>query len=313
MRLRISRPTAIAALVVTSAIVLAACSSSGGNSGGGTKGRLSGTSFNVGSKEFTENKILAQITADMLKNAGASVKTTSLTGSSTVRQALVKGDIDMYWEYTGTGWVNILGHTTSNVPANLYQKVAAEDKAQHNVAWLQPAPMNDTYAIATTKQFSSQNHITSMSEMATFVKNNPSQGEVCAASEFINRDDGLPGVEKVYNFHYSGVVQLDLGLIYSQVGKKCSFAEVFSTDGRIVANNLKVLNDDKNFFIKYNAALTMRQATLNKYPAIKDIMAPVSAALTNAEITKLNADVDVDGKTIPNVAKQWLTSKGFLS
>ena len=67
---------------------------------------------------------------------------------------MIKGDIDMYWEYTGTGWVNILGHTTTNVPTDLYQKVAAEDKAKHNVAWLKPAPMNDTYAIATTKDFS---------------------------------------------------------------------------------------------------------------------------------------------------------------
>jgi len=100
--------------------------------------------------------------------------------------------------------------------------------------------------------------------------------------------------------------------VYTQVGKQCDFGEVFSTDGRVVANKLLILDDDKKFFVDYNAALTMRQETLDKYPAIADIMAPVSQALTNEEITKLNASVDVDGKKESDVAKQWLDDKHLL-
>jgi len=293
-------------------------STSGGGGGGGSSsagadagGKLKGASISVGSKEFTESKVLAQITMAVLKNAGADTKTASLSGSATVREALVKGDIGMYWEYTGTGWVNILGHTTSDVPTDLYQKVASEDKA-NKIAWLPPAPMNDTYRIAVTKDFGDKNSIATMSDAATYIKAHPDQGKVCAASEFINRDDGLPGLEKAYGFKFTKVIELDLGLVYTQIGKKCDFGEVFSTDGRIVANKLTIIEDDKKFFVDYNAALTVRQQVLDKYPAIAELMAPVSKALTNEEITKLNASVDVDGKKEADVAEQWLKDNKLI-
>jgi osmoprotectant transport system substrate-binding protein len=310
-----TRTRLAAAVIAALALLISACgndSGGGGSSTSGGGGKLSGASVTVGSKEFTESKILAQITIAVLKNAGAKVKDASLSGSATVRQALTSGDIDMYWEYTGTGWVNILGHTTTNVPKDLFAKVAAEDKA-HKVAWLPAAPMNDTYRIAVTKDFSDQKSLTTMSQAASYIKSNPDDGKVCAASEFINRDDGLPGLEKAYGFKFSDVVELDLGLVYTQIGDKCSFGEVFSTDGRIVANKLVTLDDDKKFFVDYNAALTVRQETLSKYPAIKSLMAPVSKALTDEEITKLNAKVDVDGETESDVAKQWLDDKKLLS
>ncbi len=315
MKARSAGVRIVFAMGVALALAVTGCgkssSGSGGGGGGGGGGKLSGASFNVGSKEFTESKVLAEITMDVLKNAGANVKASSLSGSATVRQALEKGDIDMYWEYTGTGWVNILGHTTTGVPADLYKQVAAEDKA-HKIAWLPPAPMNDTYRIAVAQDFADKNHIAKMSDAAAYIMANPGGAAVCAASEFINRDDGLPGLEKAYGLKFSKVVELDLGLVYTQVGKKCDFGEVFSTDGRVVANKLVILDDDKKFFVDYNAALTMRQETLDKYPAIADIMAPVSQALTNEEITKLNASVDVDGKKESDVAKQWLDDKHLL-
>ena len=313
MKARSARVRNVAAAGVGLALLLTGCGAgneTGG--GGGSDGKLAGASISVGSKEFTESKVLGEITMEVLKNAGADVKTSSLSGSATVREALVKGEVDMYWEYTGTGWVNILKHTTKDVPKDLYQQVAAEDKTKNKIAWLEPAPMNDTYRIAVTKDFADKNKLATMSEAAAYIKANPGNGIVCAASEFINRDDGLPGLQKAYAFEFAKVVELDLGLVYTQIGKKCDFGEVFSTDGRIVANNLVILDDDKKFFVDYNAALTMREETLVKYPAIADLMAPISKALTNEEITKLNASVDVDGEKESDVAKQWLEEKKLL-
>lgn len=282
----------------------------GGGEGEGEP--LAGAEFTVGSKEFTESVILGKITAQALEAAGATVTDqTGLTGSATVREALETGEIDMYWEYTGTGWVNILGNTTTDVPEDLYTEVAEAD-AENDIAWLEPAPMNDTYRIATTQQFAEENDIETMSDVASFVEENPDQGEVCAASEFINRDDGLPGLEEAYGFEFTEVVELDLGLIYTQVGDTCPFGEVFSTDGRIVANDLAVIEDDEDFFISYNAALTMRQETLEENPAIADIMAPISEALTDETITELNARVDVDGEEPEAVATDFLESNGFV-
>jgi osmoprotectant transport system substrate-binding protein len=317
-----SSPVHAAALLAALALSLAACGGGGSTvePGGGGEGSiagefdLSGATFDVGSKEFTESIVLGQITAQALAAARAEVSDqTGISGSATVREALLSDEIDMYWEYTGTGYVNILGNTTEDVPDDLYETVAEADAEQNDVAWLEPAPLNDTYRIATTQEFAEENDLETMSDVAEFVEANPDQGAVCAASEFINRDDGLPGLQDAYGFEFSKVVELDLGLIYTQIGDTCPFGEVFSTDGRIVANELAVLEDDEEFFIDYNAALTMRQETLEEHPQLAELFAPISEALTNEAITEMNAAVDVEGETAEAVAEEFLRSNGFIS
>jgi len=283
----------------------------GGGDGGGDAASLEGAELTVGAKEFTESKVLAQITAQALANAGATIDDSSLSGSATVREALEAGEIDMYWEYTGTGWVNILGNTTEDVPEDLFAAVAEADM-ENEIAWLPQAPMEDTYRIAVTSEFAEENSLATMSDAAAYIQENEADGTVCAASEFINRDDGLPGLEEAYGFEFSEVVELDLGLIYTQVGDTCNFGEVFSTDGRILSNELVVLEDDEEFFVKYNAALTLRQETLDEFPAIAEIMAPISEAITSEVITELNSLVDNDGETEEDVATQFLEDNGFL-
>ncbi len=314
------KPRTLAALGAAIALVLSGCggaeapSSPGdGGDGGGeaASSELDGASFLVGAKEFTESQVLAQITAAVLENAGAEIDDTALSGSATVREALESGEIDMYWEYTGTGWVNILGNTTEDVPEDLFAAVSEADAA-NDIAWLPAAPMNDTYRIAVKTEFAEAEGLASMSDAVAYIESNPDDGVVCAASEFINRDDGLPGLEEAYGFEFTDVVELDLGLIYTQVGGTCSFGEVFSTDGRIIANELTILEDDEAFFVDYNAALTMRQETLDEYPAIEELMAPISEALTDEAITDLNARVDVDGETQEDVARDWLEENGLL-
>lgn len=300
-----------AALAVALALSLAACGDDSG-SGDGT-GKLAGASLTVGSKEFTESIILGKITTFALEDAGAKVTDkTGISGSATVRAALESGDLDVYWDYTGTGWVNILGHTTEDVPADLYQKVAAEDLEKNKVAWLEPAPFENSYAIASTEEFAEANNVTTLSEAAAYVEGHPDDGAICAASEFINRDDGLPGLEKAYDMKYSKVVELDFNLIYSQLDKKCAFGEATTTDGRIISEKLQVLDDDKNFFIEYRGAVTMRQETLDEYPALKDILDAISKKLTNEQVTELNSKVDVDGEEPEDVAKAWLEDSDLI-
>lgn len=311
-------------LAAVAAMIMTGCGntdvSGGGDNGGKTAGGgsiaqyydLSGASVTVGSKEFTESKILGQITIAALQAAGAKVSDkTGISGTDTVRAALESGEIDMYWEYTGTGWVNILGHTTKNLPKDLYTAVADEDKT-NDVVWLPPAPFNDTYRIAAAADFAKKNNLTTMSDMAKYIKANPKEGTLCAASEFLNRDDGLPGLEKAYDFKFGTVKELDLNLIYPQVGKGCNFGEVFSTDARIVSNDLTVLQDDKKFFVEYNGALTVRKKVMDKYPDIAKIMNPISKLLTDDVITGLNSQVDNDGKREAVVAKAFLKKNGFI-
>ncbi|GAB3259393.1 ABC transporter substrate-binding protein [Arthrobacter pigmenti] len=306
----------LAAFAAILGLTLTACgngSGGGGGGGGDGDGPLAGAQLAVGSKEFTESKILGQITAVALEDAGADVtEKMGISGSATVREALESDEIDMYWDYTGTGWVNILGNTTENVPDDLYKAVKEADAQKNNIVWLEPAPFENTYRIAVQEEFAQQNDLANMSDAAEFIQDNPNEGAVCAASEFINRDDGLPGLEKFYNFEFSRVVELDLNLIYTQIGKECNFGEVFSTDARIASNNLTVLEDDKGFFVEYQGALTLRQETLKKHPAIEEIMAPISAALTDEVITELNGKVDTEGQLERDVAEEWLQSEGFI-
>src|SRR5699024_5806688 len=154
----------------------------------------------AGSKEFTESEVLSHITILALEDAGASITDqTGISGSATVRQALETGEVDFYWDYTGTGWVNILGNTTEDVPDDLFAAVSEEDQA-NDIAWLEPAQFENTYRIAVKEDFANENDLTTMSDSAEFIEENPDQGRVCAASEFINRDDGLPGMEEAYGF-----------------------------------------------------------------------------------------------------------------
>ncbi len=306
-----SKLSAAVGLSAATALLLSACGG-GGAEESPNEGLLEGVELISGSKEFTESVVLAQITALALEDAGASITDqTGISGSATVREALESGEVDFYWEYTGTGWVNILGNTTEDVPDDLFAAVSEEDQA-NEIAWLDPAQFENTYRIAMKEDFASENGIATMSDSAEFIEKNPDQARVCAASEFINRDDGLPGMEEAYGFEYAEVVELDLNLIYPQVGDACEFGEVFSTDARIAANDMVVLEDDKDFFVEYLGAMTLRQETLDEHPEIAEIMAPISEKLTDDLMMELNGRVDTDGEMPEDVAQDWLEENELI-
>ncbi len=292
----------------------------GGGGGGGDGVDLSGASFTVGSKEFTEQLILGQMTLQLLDNAGANVKDeTGITGTTNVRKALTSGQIDMYWDYTGTGWAELLGNEPADAAPEeqqLFDDVAAEDLKKNNIKWFALTSANDTYAIATSQETSDSLGVTSLSDLAKVANDSPSDATMCAASEFIDRSDGLPGVEKAYGFTFprDGLTEVDLGIVFTQVpkGDPCKFGEVFATDGRIPANQMVVLEDDKNYFVKYDLALTINNDVYTKYPQLEDLFNPVAEALTTEELQKLNAQVDVDGLPVEQVAQKWLQDKGFI-
>ena len=314
----------LSALVAAGALSLAACggSSSGGsanaaNAGGGAK-PLAGASFTVGSKDFSEQIILGEITIDLLKKNGADVTDkTNIKGSTSTRQALQSGDISMYWEYTGTGWITYLKNTKPIAdPKGQYDAVAKDDLAKNGIAWLDPAPLNNTYAFAVKKETADKLNVHSLSDLANLAKSDPKNATFCIESEFSTRDDGFPGMTKAYGIDVpkDNVKMLDTGVIYSETakGSTCNFGEVFATDGRIKSLGLVVLQDDKNFFPVYQPALTMKKETLDKYPALKDIFAPVAPKLTTEVMQQLNARADVDGDDPKVIAEDWLKQQGLL-
>jgi osmoprotectant transport system substrate-binding protein len=311
-------------LLALFALLVAAC---GGGGGGGQpqgdqpapqgESTLDGAELTVSSKEFTEQLILGAMTVQLLEDAGATVDDqTGIQGSSVVREALTSGQIDMYWEYTGTGWITHLGNTQP-IPDEREQYTAvAEADVANGITWLEPAALNNTYAIATNAQNAQETGITTLSDFAAWVQGNQPQATLCAAAEFLGRDDGYPGLERTYGFTIppNQISELELGLVYTSVGagEPCRFGEVFTTDGRIQSQNLVVFEDDRSFFPKYNASLNVRTDTLDQYPAIEQVVAPLTAALTNEAMLELNARVDVDGELPEDVAQDFLTQQGLI-
>jgi osmoprotectant transport system substrate-binding protein len=305
---------------ISAAAILAGTTACGGgsSSAGGSSGsmgeELKGASFTVSSKDFTESILLGKITEYLLQAHGAKfTDKTDIKGSVNTRNALTSSQVDMYWEYTGTAWITYQKNTKPiSDSTQQYQAVKTADAA-NGIAWLDAAPMNDTYAMATRAGEAGKLGMHSLSDLA---KLSPSDATYCLESEFSTRDDGFPGMTKAYGLT-AGKDQtkmLDTGVIYTETAKggTCNFGEVFATDGRISALKLTVLKDDKNFFPNYNAALTLKQSLLTKYPAIATIVNPVAAKLDDATMTELNAEVDAQGLPADQVAQDWLKKNGFI-
>lgn len=320
----VRRTTSMVAGATALTLTLAACGLGGSNSGGGGSDvkagsvdstALKGDSIAVGSKEFDEQLLLGQMTILMLKAASAKVSDkTNIQGSTATRNALKSSKTDVYWDYTGTGWITYLGHTKPIAnEQKQYEATKTEDLAKNKLVWGDPAPFNNTYAFATTDEFAKKNNITSMSDMATYVNSHP-KTTICVESEFAGRPDGFPGVVKTYGMKTSGKVKtLGTGVIYTQTDKgTCDFGEVFTTDGRIKALGLKPLVDNKKFFPLYNGAVVLRESTNKKYPNILKVLKPLSLKLTTAVMQELNTKVSEQGQTPNKVATDYLTKEGFI-
>jgi osmoprotectant transport system substrate-binding protein len=306
-------------------LVAAACGDDDGTTADGEaaveEGALDGVTVTVGSKEFTEQRILGNIAIVALEAAGATVNDeTGIEGTPAVRAALEAGEIDMYWEYTGTGWSAILGHEISEAPTDtqeLYEAVRDED-ADNDVVWLDPAPVNNTYAIASAPGVASGLGVTTLSDYAELVQSNPQEATLCAAAEFIVRDDGIPGMEQTYGFEMPGdlVEEMELGIIHTRLPQSdpCNFGEVFATDGQIVSNELEVLEDDQGAFPPYNVALNVRSDVYDEIGAtLEEIFNPIAALLTDDVLREMNARSADDPGFEDEIAEEFLRDNGLIN
>ncbi|MGW2082176.1 glycine betaine ABC transporter substrate-binding protein [Streptomyces sp. NPDC001939] len=278
---------------------------------------LKGADITVTSKEFTEQLILGAMMGIAFKAAGAEVlDRTGIQGSIGAREAIKSGDADGMYEYTGTAWITYLGHSTP-IPDPQAQWQAVHDADLKNgITWLPPSALNNTYALAMNEANFKKYGTKTLSDVAALAKKDPKAVTLCVESEFANRADGLPGMEKAYGMDIptANITQMDTGIIYTQAAKgTCTFGEVFTTDGRIKAMKLRVMADDKHFFPNYNAAPEMNTKSLEKYPAMAEVIEPITKKLNNTVAQELNAKVDVDGQDPHDVAKDWLVKEGFVT
>ncbi|WP_174186264.1 glycine betaine ABC transporter substrate-binding protein [Nocardia barduliensis] len=280
---------------------------------------LEGVRITVGSKDFTEQNILGYLIEFALSAAGADVRDlTNIQGSNSVRDAQLHGQIDLAYDYTGTGWINYLGNETP-VPDEIgqFEAVRDADLAEHGMVWAAMAPMNNTYALVMSARTAQETGVRTLSDYAGLVETDPAAASICVGTEFNVRQDGFPGLTRKYEID-AGKVRKQIvqdALVYQATadGRQCRFGSVAATDGRIPALNLVLLQDDRGFFPKYNAALVMRKSFADAHPQVVTVLAPISQRLTNEVITELNRQVDVDGREPADVARDWMVAQGFVT
>jgi len=268
----------------------------------------------VGGKAFTEQQVMTAMTAAILKAKGFTPDRKAGMGTAAVRSALENGQIDVYWEYTGTG-LGVFYKITDKFPSAeaAYQKIKELDAAK-GIVWLNMSPVNNTYAFAMNRDDAQKRGIVTMSDFAKAIKGG-AKLTFASNAEFYARPDGLPGWQAAYGFEFDrdNVKRMDTGLTYTALKERqVDSAVVFATDGRIPAFNFVVLKDDKNFAAPYNLTPVVRKEVLDKNPKIADALNAVSAKLNDETMAKLNASVDVDKKTPEEVAEGFLKANGLI-
>jgi osmoprotectant transport system substrate-binding protein len=268
----------------------------------------------VGGKAFTEQQIMTAMTVALLKAKGFTPDRKAGMGSAAVRSALENGQIDVYWEYTGTA-LQVFNKITDKFDSAdaAYKKIKEVDGAK-GIVWLDMSPANNTYAFAMNADDAKKRGIVTMSDYAKAVKADPKL-TFASNAEFYSRPDGLPGWQKTYGFEIDrdNVKRMDTGLVYQALkDRQVDSGVVFATDGRIPAFNFVVIKDDKNYAPPYNMTPVVRKEIADKNPKLIAALNAVSAKLNNETMARLNASVDVDKKTPEEVAEAFLKQNGLI-
>lgn len=266
----------------------------------------------IGSKDFTENIMLGEIFAQLIEgNTDIKVvRKLNLGGSFVCFEALKKGDIDIYPEYTGTGLTAMLEMDIISEPDEAYRVVSEEFDKQFGIKWLEPLGLNNTYAIAVSNEVYEKYGIETYSDLAKVSKDLVFGG----GYEFHNRQDGFEGLVALYGMEFKGEPKkMEISLKYKAIGNgDMDVTDAFATDGPIREYNLKVLEDDKGFFPPYYASPIIRNETLEKYPELEGLLNELGGRIDDATMTELNYLVDVEGQEIEAVAKEFLQAEGLI-
>ncbi len=270
-------------------------------------------SIAVGSKDFTEQFIVAEMYAQILENAGFTVeRKLNLGGTPIAHEAILNGDIDLYPEYTSTGLLTVLKLSPIQDAQNIYNTVEENYEEQFNLTWLEPSPFNNTQALAMTKETAEVYDIQTYSDLSEKAPELILGGP----AEFLEREDGIKGLQQAYGgFKFKAVKQLGTGSLRYQalMDGQVDVVVAFGTDGAIKGNDLVVLIDDQVFYPIYNIAPVVRMNTLEEFPQISDLLNELAPLLTDDVMSGLNWQVDgPEGRESAEVAREFLLVNGLI-
>jgi osmoprotectant transport system permease protein len=266
----------------------------------------------IGSKNFTEQLILAEMMAQRIE-AATDLKVErrfNLGGTMVCHGALVEGEIDMYPEYTGTALTAILDYKKRPAsPGEVYEIVSALYMKRFDLRWLKPFGFNNTYAFAIRQEDAERAGWEKVSDLGSAAPDL----RAGFTSEFAERPDGYPGFREAYGIAFGDVRDLDPSLMYDAIREgQVDIIVAFSTDSRIPGYNLTLLEDDRAFFPPYHAAPVVRQATLEEFPEVADALSPLGDLIDDGTMQLLNYEADQKKRKVSDVVEEFLLEEGLL-
>jgi osmoprotectant transport system substrate-binding protein len=315
-------------MLLVASLALAACGDDDDDDGGGGNGGAatqeeatgiqsdqanSGTTITVGSKNFTEQKVLGEIYAQAFEAAGYTVeKQLNLGDEKTALAALEGGDIDAYPEYTGTALLSFFGVQADKLPkdeAAAYDQ-AREGFAEKNLTAFEPTPFTSSNEVAVTKETAEENNLTTISDLESVA----GEFTLYGSPECRQRLDCLLGLQEVYGLEFQRFVPVDIALRHEVLTKgQADVSIVFTTDPQIQREEFVLLEDDKGMFPPYNSTLVMRNEIAEQGgAALEEVVAMVNEGLNDEAMQELNARVDLDKKTPEEVAGEYLSETGLV-
>lgn len=294
------RLAVFAGLFIMAVTVLAGC---------GIISRNRGVTLVVGSKDFTENKIVAELYSLALEDAGYTVKRAYDIPSTYIHNEMVYDNIDIYPEYTGTGLVVVLGEEPISDPDEVFDRVSRDYEKNFNIIWLDRTGVNDGEGLVIRKDVAERLHIATISEL------NEKSADVRFATteEFAKRTDGMSGLVGVYGeFDFKSETKYSNEQRYDAVLQgEADVTEAYTTDGKLADGELIVLEDDKHFWPPYELAPLVRGSVLRENEDIRQVLKRVSNALDNDTMIGLNYRADMEGEDPLAVAKDFYKKRGW--
>lgn len=272
----------------------------------------------VGSKDFTESILLAEIVAQMLEAQNIEVDRKFDLGGNLAHSALLSSQIDLYPEYTGTAFTAILHHQPITDPKAVYDQVEREYRDQFNLSVSRPLGFDNTFAILVRGEEARRLNLRMISEVAKYA----SQWRAGFGHDFMVRQDGYSGFSRAYGLQFAQVSDMSLDLTYTALAShKVDLIAGNSTDGRIAALDLVQLEDDRHYFPPYEAVFIVRKAKMSWVPdnsspeappLLPQILDKLAGAISTDEMRQLNFQVDGQKRDKTIVVHEWLLKKGFV-
>ncbi len=266
----------------------------------------------IATKPMTEQFILAEMLSALIEeNTPYEVKITKGMGggSSNIHPALLKGDFDLYPEYTGTGWIVILKRDSFPDTDKLYAELTQEYHDKFGLKWVAPYGFNNAYSLAVSRENAEKYHLDKFSDLAKY----PDTFVLGAEYDFFEIPMGYKDLCECYNLKFRKTLDMDIGLKYEAIKSgKIDVVNIFTTDGQLSESGLKVLEDDKHFFPTYYCATLVREDVLEAHPGLEEALQKMGGILSDSEMASLNYQVDIKGRSEREVAHEFLRKKGLL-